>query len=212
MKNGKGYLLVTMEPPPTLEEEFNDWYDNEHVPERAGTKGFETALRYVCTNGWPKYLAFYDLVNHEVLYDNEYLSISGNNFSPWSKRVLGKVRGQYRAEGKQIYPGNALSSPCARLLLLRFKDVDTYIQKEVIQSSKQALKKISGISKLRIFEFKKGEKIDLILLIESFETIDTKNIDYSKFATLKNHLDLINEYIPYWIRGKLPGVYDNTGH
>jgi hypothetical protein len=212
MKNKKGYLLVNMEPPSTLEEEFNDWYDTEHIPERKNINGFETALRYVSISGWPKYLAFYDLSNHEVLYDEGYLSISGNNFSPWSKRVLGKVRGQYRAEGKQIYPGNSLSSQCARLLILRFKDVEIYNQKAVIQSSKQAFKNVSGISNLRIFEFKKGKVQDLIILIESFETIDTKNIDYSKFETLKKNLDLINEYIPYWIRGELPGVYDSSAH
>ena len=28
----KGFLLVLMQPPPTLEEEFNAWYDDEHIP------------------------------------------------------------------------------------------------------------------------------------------------------------------------------------
>src|SRR3546814_3022829 len=55
MKN-KGFLMVTMEPPAAIEEEFNDWYDTEHVPERAAVDGFETAQRYVCVDGFPRYI------------------------------------------------------------------------------------------------------------------------------------------------------------
>ena len=29
-----GLLLVMMEPPEEMEEEFNEWYDTEHIPER----------------------------------------------------------------------------------------------------------------------------------------------------------------------------------
>ena len=38
----KGFLLVLMQPPPAFEEEFNAWYDAEHIPERCATPGFET--------------------------------------------------------------------------------------------------------------------------------------------------------------------------
>ena len=47
----KGFLLVTMQPPPAFEEEFNAWYDTEHLPERPAVPGFETALRLVCIYG-----------------------------------------------------------------------------------------------------------------------------------------------------------------
>ena len=57
----KGFLLVTMQPPPAFEEEFNAWYDTEHLPERLAVPGFETALRFVCISGHPRYLAMYDL-------------------------------------------------------------------------------------------------------------------------------------------------------
>ena len=40
-KDQLGLLLVTMEPPASLEEEFADWYDTEHVPERAVHCGVE---------------------------------------------------------------------------------------------------------------------------------------------------------------------------
>src|SRR5215813_11634719 len=59
----KGFLLVTMEPPPAFEEEFNAWYDTEHLPERLALPGFETARRFVCISGHPRYLAMYDLAH-----------------------------------------------------------------------------------------------------------------------------------------------------
>src|SRR4029450_2653304 len=47
---GKGLLLATMEPPANIEEEFQDWYDTEHFPERQTCAGFETARRFVCVD------------------------------------------------------------------------------------------------------------------------------------------------------------------
>ena len=63
----KGFLLVLMQPPPAFEDEFNAWYDTEHIPERVAVPGFETGIRFVCIDGAPKYLAVYDLVRPEVL-------------------------------------------------------------------------------------------------------------------------------------------------
>ena len=53
----KGFLLVLMQPPLTIEEEFNAWYDTEHIPERLAVPGVETAVRFSSTTGAaPKYL------------------------------------------------------------------------------------------------------------------------------------------------------------
>ena len=64
---GKGFLLVLMDCPTYLEDEFNAWYDTEHIPERLAIPGFETGLRFVCLEGHPRYLAMYDLERPEVL-------------------------------------------------------------------------------------------------------------------------------------------------
>ncbi len=49
-----GLLLAMMEPPSNIEEEFADWYETEHVPEREAIEGFLSARRLVCLSGWPK--------------------------------------------------------------------------------------------------------------------------------------------------------------
>jgi len=54
----RGLLLTLTEPPPGMEEEFNAWYDEEHLPERLAIPGFRSARRWVAGR---TYLATYEL-------------------------------------------------------------------------------------------------------------------------------------------------------
>lgn len=43
----KGIMVVQSEPvDPAHEDEFNDWYDNTHIPEITAVPGFVSARRY----------------------------------------------------------------------------------------------------------------------------------------------------------------------
>ena len=44
----RGLLLTMTEPPAAMEEEFNAWYETEHLPERLAIPGFRSARRWVC--------------------------------------------------------------------------------------------------------------------------------------------------------------------
>lgn len=115
-----GFLLVTMQPPPAFEEEFNAWYDTEHVPERLAVPGIETALRYINLGGGaPRYLAMYDLAAPEVMQSEAYLRVAFDRSSPWTKRVTGRVRVN-RAAGVQVAPGDLPTGRAAQVTLLRF--------------------------------------------------------------------------------------------
>jgi hypothetical protein len=90
----RGLLLTITEPPAAMEEEFNAWYDTEHIPERNAITGFISSRRWV----WPdakagegKYLATYELESPAALTTPEYMSHVGDNFTPWSKRCLGRA-------------------------------------------------------------------------------------------------------------------------
>lgn len=113
-----GLLMVTMEPPPAMEEEFNDWYDLEHIPERQGLPGFRNATRWVCLHGWPRYLALYDLDSPATMHRPEYLAVSADNVSPWSHRVLPRTRGRVRIVAEQVAPGTAELVPSAGVATL----------------------------------------------------------------------------------------------
>jgi hypothetical protein len=92
-----GLLMALMEPDRSREEEFNDWYDTEHIPQMSAVTGFLTATRWVCVEGWPRYLATYDLESIDVLSSDSYRQATGGNFTPWARRILGGgVRGWRR--------------------------------------------------------------------------------------------------------------------
>jgi hypothetical protein len=128
----KGFLLVFMHPPPAFEEEFNAWYDTEHIPERLAVPGILTGLRFMhAGGGTPRYLAIYDLEHASVMDSPAYLRVAHGNSSPWTKRVTARARVQ-RFVGEQLYPGDLVTSRSARLLVLRFRglargDVDAVI-------------------------------------------------------------------------------------
>jgi hypothetical protein len=87
-----GLLLTMTEPPAAMEEEFNAWYDTEHMAERLAIPGFRSARRWVtdCKPGEGKYLATYELDSPAVLESPDYLA-RFNNQTPWSRRCLGKA-------------------------------------------------------------------------------------------------------------------------
>lgn len=207
MSQPKGFLMVTMEPPPILEEEFNDWYDTEHVPERLRIKGFESGRRFVCVSGWPKYLAFYDLTTIGVLESEEYRKSSWSGFSPWTKRMLTKVRGQYRASGDQIFPGDRNTGDMGRLTLLRFRNVPDAKAQVIQDGMRRCYESRRETTGVRILRSNYNNQIDYIGWIESRVSFSDPSVDPGLFGDAAVHLDIVNEYSPYWSRGHLPGVF-----
>ena len=84
-KKAQGLLLVMIDVDPAHEEEFNRWYNEEHVPERKACPGFLSARRFIALEGEPKYLAIYDLESAEVLKSPEYQKIYPP--SEWTKKI-----------------------------------------------------------------------------------------------------------------------------
>lgn len=121
----KGLLLTMTEPPLPMEEEFNAWYDSEHLPERLSIPGFSSARRWVDPHapvGTGKYLASYELEHPQVLETPEYLAHIGEHFTPWSKRCLSRCLLFRRWACAQILPGDAAPDPAAQALFLACGD------------------------------------------------------------------------------------------
>jgi hypothetical protein len=88
------------------QDEFDDWYDTEHIPERLRIPGFINAVRWVGTDNPRISLALYDLERLDVLAKPEYRAVSPQNFSPWSRRILlGKCARLCRFNCVQTVPG-----------------------------------------------------------------------------------------------------------
>jgi hypothetical protein len=191
----KGFLLVLMQPPPAFEDEFNAWYDTEHVPERLAVPGFETGLRFVCIEGTPRYLAMYDLAKPDVLDTPDYLAVAGDNASPWTKRVTSRVR-IYRSAGAQVYPGNVVTRRCARVMLLRFRGVAAQAQATVIAGMRENFEHLSETIQVRVFAHDTGTGVDFLGLVEARAPIGA-TLDLGVFGDCANALDLVNTYAPY---------------
>ncbi len=104
----KGGLFAVMDFSAVPEDEFNDWYDTEHLPERRRIVGFITCERWIGADDPKISVGSYDLDGAGVLNTPAYKAISGENASPWSKRITGKCKRMMRAYGDQIVPGGQL--------------------------------------------------------------------------------------------------------
>ncbi|MDA8253351.1 MAG: hypothetical protein M0Z28_29850 [Rhodospirillales bacterium] len=205
-----GLLLVTMEPSAAADEEFQDWYDTEHVPERAAIKNFLTARRFVCLQGWPRYLALYDLAYPRVLKEPDYLAISGERFSPWSKRILARVRGLFRAECVQLHPGRATFGAAgepARIVLMRLRGMDRSREGDMLSGLRKVYEPRGDVLQLRVWRSEFDSEPCYVAAAEGHATLGLDNIDLSPLGDAKRHVDLLNVYAPYWRRGALHGVF-----
>jgi hypothetical protein len=115
----KGLLIATFDFSNVAKDEFNDWYDLEHIPERRRVPGFLSLQRWIGAEDATQSVAIYDLDSIAVLESPAYRAIGGENLSPWSKRVTAKCRRLLpRFEGEQILPGDATAPQNAGGLLL----------------------------------------------------------------------------------------------
>jgi hypothetical protein len=114
----KGILIAAMDFSDVAADEFNDWYDTEHIPERLGVPGFLNAERWIGIANSKQSLALYDLDNAGVLHSAPYLAVGSANGTPWTNRVTGRTRMIIRLEGEQVRPGDALAPEGASAVLL----------------------------------------------------------------------------------------------
>jgi hypothetical protein len=66
-------LMVWTDIPADVETDFNDWYNREHLRERAEVPGFIRARRFAAISGEPRYIALYEAQNAGVMRSEPYL-------------------------------------------------------------------------------------------------------------------------------------------
>ena len=84
---GKAVLGVWNEVAPAIEDSFNDWYLNEHIPERTAVPGMLRGRRYKALSGAPKYMALYEAATLDVLTTGAYRTQLANP-TPWTQHVM----------------------------------------------------------------------------------------------------------------------------
>ncbi len=184
----KALLIVTTNPPADMEEEFNVWYDREHVPERLAVPGFERAQRYYLTHGERRYAALYDVSAFDVFESPAYLATSGDNNTPWTKQIISRCN-FVRTPAIQVYPGDALTSGAPRLMMLRFADAAAQAD-DIVRASRSSIAG-SPVRQLRVVAA--PETGDVYVLAEGHLGLEgLLNLD--AYGEAASRIDVLNLY------------------
>jgi hypothetical protein len=84
-KKGTALLMVWADVPADKEEEFNRWYNEEHLAERLAVPGFLSGARYEAVESGPKHLACYELENAAVMESAAYKRVQAKP-TAWTRR------------------------------------------------------------------------------------------------------------------------------
>lgn len=137
-------------------DEFEDWYDTEHIPQRANLPGWLTAHRWLSLDQPDLSVAVYDLAGLDALHDPQYLRISGGNSTPWTRRIR-RLRSQPSRHYVlyQIDPGTALSPANLPFMLLSRFDPSALRRDSVARELRRRhdrMRDRPGIGGVRLFQ------------------------------------------------------------
>jgi hypothetical protein len=165
-KKGRGLLMVYTDVPAEHEDEFNRWYNEEHIAERLSIPAVLNAARYVAVRGGPKYLACYELDEPGAYFSDPWQHYL-NNPTAWSQRmspdVIGRnfIRNVYRL----IYPNDLsddiVQADMSPALLVGRMMVPPHLEAEFNQAYNNErlplYRSIPGYTRARRFEAVMGE-------------------------------------------------------
>jgi len=102
---GGTILVVMMDVDPEHEDEFNEWYNDEHLPERLEIPGYVSARRFKLEEGEGvlKYLCIWELEDGSPLQSEQYKAQRARP-SQLRDRANVHIRQRMRGLYKQIYP------------------------------------------------------------------------------------------------------------
>jgi antibiotic biosynthesis monooxygenase (ABM) superfamily enzyme len=156
------YITVT-EPDPEWEDEFNRWYDEEHIPNLRGVPGYRSARRYVAVEGEPKYMAFYEIDSIDAFRSPEHDRAAN---TAWTAKLRGHYSSRPMSFYEQVFPaqgtihGAAWGQAMGALLTVRLgvapeheADFNAWYDQEHLA----ALAKVPGVIAVRRFRVIEGE-------------------------------------------------------
>ena len=83
-KKGTAMMMVMADIPADKEDDFNGWYNGEHLAELLSVPGILSAARYEAVSSGPNHLAFYELESPEVINTDAF---KNRPRTEWGQRV-----------------------------------------------------------------------------------------------------------------------------
>ena len=130
MSQANGLITVRLHTAAQYDDEFNDWYKLEHVPQVTALPGFVRTRRYFCASADIRYLAWYETTDESVEAGPHFQSIVSNP-TPWSLR-LRTLYGDHRERMnfKLMCEVGAAPAPDAPWLYIVHTDIPDHIVDE----------------------------------------------------------------------------------
>ena len=132
---GLGAVCIWHDLLPEATDDFHQWHNREHMPERVGIPGFRRGRRYLALAGAPLYFNLYEADSAEVLGGQDYLNRL-NAPTEWTRRVVPSFRNVSRSICRVAYTDGVGQGGC--MLTLRF-DVGAADRARVVEALRQHL-------------------------------------------------------------------------
>lgn len=158
--SGKGMLVNFMNVDPANEQDFNRWYDKEHLAERVAIPGFLEARRYVAAEAAQKYLGIYTTETFDVLDSPAYRERLANQTS-WSLRHIADFRDATRACARITDSRGEGRGAALALLRLRPGTSDVAALRAETVANFDAAVDLDGILSIHLIESDPGLSVPL---------------------------------------------------
>src|SRR5690348_12057608 len=99
---GLGTVCIWHDLLPEARDDFHQWHNREHMPERVGIPGFRRGRRYVAIAGTPEYFNLYEADSAEALGGQDYLNRL-NAPTEWTRHVVPSFRNVPRSICRVVY-------------------------------------------------------------------------------------------------------------
>ena len=131
--SGLGAVAIWHDLVPEARDEFYDWHNREHMPERVGIPGFRRGRRYIATAGGPEFFNLYEADSPEVLGGQDYLNRL-NAPTEWTRRMVSSFRNVARSICRVVYTHGIGSGGV--MLTMRF-DIDATHRASALEALNQ---------------------------------------------------------------------------
>jgi len=120
---GTGVVAIWHDLLPEARDEFYEWHNREHMPERAAIPGFLRGRRYLALEAGPTYFNLYEADNVQVLGGQDYLSRL-NTPTPWTQQSVKSYRNVARSICDVTYSDGVGQG--AYLMTIRFDVIEQH--------------------------------------------------------------------------------------
>ena len=132
---GLGAVCIWHDLLPEARDDFHQWHNREHMPERVGIPGFRRGRRYVAVETTTEYFNLYEADSPEVLGGQDYLNRL-NAPTEWTRRVVPSFRNVSRSICRVVYTNGVGQG--GFMLTQRF-DVGERDRAQVVKTLRQRL-------------------------------------------------------------------------